>query len=119
MAAFADHFSGSARGYAAYRPTYPDALFSWLAEHSPGRGAVWDCGTGSGQAATALAYSASTRVAGSAGSDTPRLRSRPFRMFSTGSACNVPAQNVPAQNGLVQNVPGYAPPSSSRFCPVM
>ena len=55
MAAFADHFSTAARGYAAYRPTYPAALFAWLADHSPGRGQAWDCGTGSGQAAGAIA----------------------------------------------------------------
>jgi SAM-dependent methyltransferase len=52
---FADHFSQIAASYAAYRPHYPDELFSWLASIAPDRERVWDCGTGSGQAAGALA----------------------------------------------------------------
>jgi SAM-dependent methyltransferase len=55
MPAFKDHFSGTAATYAAYRPTYPAALFRWLAARSPGRIRAWDCGCGSGQAAVALA----------------------------------------------------------------
>ena len=55
MTAFNDHFSGHASDYAAHRPTYPAALFDWLAEQAPGRGLVWDAGTGNGQAALALA----------------------------------------------------------------
>jgi SAM-dependent methyltransferase len=51
---FADHFSQIAASYAAYRPHYPDALFAWLASIAPDREHVWDCGTGSGQAAGAL-----------------------------------------------------------------
>lgn len=52
---FPDHFSSSAARYAAYRPAYPVALFEWLARVAPRHGVAWDCGTGSGQAATALA----------------------------------------------------------------
>ena len=52
---FRDHFSSAALGYAAFRPVYPDALFSDLASRSPARGLAWDCGTGSGQAARGLA----------------------------------------------------------------
>jgi SAM-dependent methyltransferase len=52
---FPDHFSGSAATYAAHRPTYPPALFAWLADAAPARGHAWDCATGSGQAAVALA----------------------------------------------------------------
>ncbi|MDX1420092.1 MAG: class I SAM-dependent methyltransferase, partial [Rubricoccaceae bacterium] len=48
-------FGAVAERYAASRPTYPDALFAWLAEQSPGRSLAWDCATGSGQAAVALA----------------------------------------------------------------
>lgn len=55
MQPFADHFSRAARQYAAYRPTYPPALFAWLAEHAPSRASAWDCATGSGQAARGLA----------------------------------------------------------------
>lgn len=52
---FKDHFSGVAEGYARFRPTYPEALFDWLAERAPGRELAWDVATGSGQVATALA----------------------------------------------------------------
>jgi SAM-dependent methyltransferase len=52
---FHDHFSKAAAGYAAYRPRYPEALFSWLADHAPGRRLAWDCATGSGQAACGVA----------------------------------------------------------------
>lgn len=51
----ADHFSGHASAYAAARPTYPAALFDWLATLAPSSATVWDCGTGNGQAAVALA----------------------------------------------------------------
>ncbi len=53
--AFKDHFSGHARDYADYRPSYPADLAAYLAELGPGRNLAWDCGTGSGQAAILLA----------------------------------------------------------------
>lgn len=52
---FKDHFSGHASDYREFRPNYPPALFAFLAEAAAGRDLVWDCGTGSGQAAVALA----------------------------------------------------------------
>ncbi|MDR2239371.1 MAG: class I SAM-dependent methyltransferase [Zoogloeaceae bacterium] len=52
---FKDHFSRQAPDYARYRPNYPAGLFAWLAEIAPARAVVWDCGTGSGQAAVGLA----------------------------------------------------------------
>ena len=55
MKPFADHFSRIAGDYAAHRPRYPDALFGWLASIAPARHRAWDCGTGNGQAAAALA----------------------------------------------------------------
>jgi SAM-dependent methyltransferase len=55
MRAFADHFSRLAGGYAAYRPHYPDGLFAAIAAAAPTRDVVWDCATGSGQAAQGLA----------------------------------------------------------------
>ncbi|MEE4211771.1 MAG: class I SAM-dependent methyltransferase [Parvularcula sp.] len=48
-------FGSAAETYKKGRPGYPGALFDWIAEHAPGRDLVWDCGTGSGQAAHALA----------------------------------------------------------------
>ena len=52
---FKDHFSHSAAGYAAYRPTYPRELVSFLADIAPRNEYAWDCGCGSGQLSTLLA----------------------------------------------------------------
>ncbi|KAG9443654.1 hypothetical protein H6P81_014994 [Aristolochia fimbriata] len=41
--------------YAETRPTYPDALFEFIASKTPNRHFAWDAGCGTGQAATALA----------------------------------------------------------------
>ena len=54
-AEFKDHFSGHADSYARFRPDYPAALFAWLASVAPERDRAWDCATGNGQAAVALA----------------------------------------------------------------
>ena len=53
--AFTDHFSGVAEHYASHRPTYPQQLFDWLASQTSGHERAWDCATGTGQAAVALA----------------------------------------------------------------
>lgn len=50
-----DHFSRQAAGYAVYRPSYPAALFEYLAGVAPARRRAWDCATGNGQAAGGLA----------------------------------------------------------------
>ncbi len=55
VSAFADHFSGHAADYARYRPGYPAALFAFLADCCAHHEHAWDCGTGNGQAARALA----------------------------------------------------------------
>jgi SAM-dependent methyltransferase len=60
---FSDHFSSSASRYARHRPRYSDALFIWLASLTPRLHTVWDCGTGSGQAAIAIANHAPRVVA--------------------------------------------------------
>jgi SAM-dependent methyltransferase len=52
---FKDHFSGHADAYREARPTYPEALFDWLAAQAPQRGLAWDAGCGNGQASCALA----------------------------------------------------------------
>lgn len=44
-----------ARDYASARPTYPPALFDWLAGIAPARGHAWDCAAGTGQATLELA----------------------------------------------------------------
>jgi SAM-dependent methyltransferase len=48
-------FAAESDAYALARPSYPPALFEWIAAQSPGREAVWDCATGNGQAAVGLA----------------------------------------------------------------
>ncbi|MGA9420978.1 MAG: class I SAM-dependent methyltransferase [Rhodanobacteraceae bacterium] len=53
--AFQDHFSGHANVYRAARPTYPAALFDWLAGYVPARDTAWDVACGNGQASLALA----------------------------------------------------------------
>ena len=52
---FKDHFSQRAALYAAYRPHYPDSLFTYLAGVTAEHDLALDCGTGNGQAAVALA----------------------------------------------------------------
>jgi SAM-dependent methyltransferase len=53
--AFPDHFSRHASHYADARPTYPPALFEWLATLTERHDCAWDVGTGNGQAARDLA----------------------------------------------------------------
>lgn len=50
-----DYFSGHAACYQQFRPNYPDALFTYLASLCPAHERAWDCATGNGQAAAALA----------------------------------------------------------------
>lgn len=52
---FKDHFSGHADQYRQYRPGYPEDLFDYLAALTPSHELAWDCATGNGQAAMALA----------------------------------------------------------------
>jgi SAM-dependent methyltransferase len=55
MSSFKDHFSGHADRYGAFRPTYPAALFKYLASLPARNDLAWDCATGNGQAAVGLA----------------------------------------------------------------
>lgn len=48
-------FDQQATKYAQYRPGYPQELFDFIISHVKQRHLAWDCGTGSGQAALALA----------------------------------------------------------------
>jgi len=52
---FKDYFSDDAADYATFRPTYPAALFDFVAGLASRRTTVWDCATGNGQAAVPLA----------------------------------------------------------------
>lgn len=49
------HFGGYADAYRACRPDYPEDLYDLVAAAAPRRERVWDCGSGSGQAAGGLA----------------------------------------------------------------
>lgn len=60
---FNDHFSDVAEAYARFRPSYPAELYSHLLDLVESRELCWDCGTGSGQAALALAGSFAATVA--------------------------------------------------------
>jgi len=51
----AQTFSQFSDQYAKNRPQYPDELFAYLSELSPGHDFAWDCATGNGQAAVSLA----------------------------------------------------------------
>jgi SAM-dependent methyltransferase len=50
-----DHFSRVSASYAAYRPRYPAGLFDAIAAVCTRRERLWDCATGTGQAAVPLA----------------------------------------------------------------
>jgi ubiquinone/menaquinone biosynthesis C-methylase UbiE len=52
---YLDLFSDNAELYASARPRYPEALFAFIASLTEDTQRAWDCGTGSGQAAVALA----------------------------------------------------------------
>src|SRR4029453_1263385 len=52
---FKDHFSAQAADYAKFRPRNPWEVFDYLRSIAPSRQLAWDCGTGNGQAAVALA----------------------------------------------------------------
>lgn len=51
---FRDHFSSHSSFYSEFRPGYPKDLFYYLKNLSPHGKTVWDCGTGTGQAAVPL-----------------------------------------------------------------
>jgi SAM-dependent methyltransferase len=50
-----DFFSGHSKVYAAFRPSYPEALYQFIFKHLQHRSIAWDCATGNGQVAQYLA----------------------------------------------------------------
>jgi SAM-dependent methyltransferase len=52
---FKDHFSRLAAQYSAFRPSYPAAVFDYLAQLCRQRQTAWDCACGNGQATLSLA----------------------------------------------------------------
>ncbi len=60
---FKDYFSAQSEVYVKSRPHYPDELFQFLTSLVPMHILAWDCATGNGQAATALANYFSSVIA--------------------------------------------------------
>lgn len=52
---YINHFNHQTENYRQFRPDYPDALFDYLLSKVGAQACVWDCATGSGQAAISLA----------------------------------------------------------------
>lgn len=50
-----DYFSGHSKIYAAFRPTYPTAIYDFIYQHLSNKNTAWDCATGNGQVAKMLA----------------------------------------------------------------
>lgn len=50
-----DNFSTQAAQYAQFRPTYPADLYDFIKANLNGKSLAWDCATGNGQIAIALA----------------------------------------------------------------
>ena len=50
-----DLFSGHAKAYARFRPSYPGELYAFIKKHLKHTSRAWDCATGNGQIAGELA----------------------------------------------------------------
>ena len=50
-----DRFSTQSKSYAAFRPTYPSALYDFIMKHVSHNQTAWDCACGNGQVAKDLA----------------------------------------------------------------
>lgn len=96
---FDDHFSGHAEEYSRYRPRYPDALFRWVVDRAPASEIVWDCATGSGQAATDLAgYFRRVFASDASQSQVRNAQSHPSISYYVASAYNsaLPSRSIDA-----------------------
>lgn len=54
MTGFKDYFSTQSKAYGRFRPQYPKGLYKYLSELCEDHELVWDCATGTGQAARGL-----------------------------------------------------------------
>lgn len=52
-----DLFSGHAKEYAAFRPSYPEDMYQFIFSFCTSFECAWDCGTGNGQVASRLSKS--------------------------------------------------------------
>lgn len=55
MKDYIKHFGQQSENYLLFRPNYPTVLYEYLSNLAPEHQNAWDCGTGNGQAALALA----------------------------------------------------------------
>jgi len=94
---FKDHFSRQAADYAKFRPGYPEELFAYLGKVAPSRQVAWDCGTGNGQAAVALA-AVFDRVIATDASEKQISKAQPHERVDYRVA---PAENSAMQSGTV------------------
>jgi SAM-dependent methyltransferase len=96
---FADYFSRLSARYAVYRPRYPDGLFDAIAAVA-GPGPVWDCATGTGQAALPLAERFATVAATDASRQQVRSATRHRGVYYAVGL----AEAVPLRSGWAQLV---------------
>jgi len=97
--AFPDYFSKQAADYARHRPRYPAALFDHLAALAPCRDLAWDCATGNGQAAVALAERFERVVASDASADQLRhAEPHPRVAYHVARAEDVPSAVLAAES---------------------
>ena len=94
---FKDHFSRQAGDYAKFRPRYPQELFVYLGSIVPSRHIAWDCGTGNGQAAVALA-SVFDRIIATDASEKQIANAQPHERVEYRVA---PAENSGIKSGTV------------------
>jgi SAM-dependent methyltransferase len=98
--AFKDHFSGHSAGYARSRPTYPEALFGYLASLPSRPGTAWECGAGSGQASVPLAACFEAVIATDASASQAAKGRRAPRLLYAAAA----AERAPLRDGSVDLV---------------
>lgn len=95
-----DLFSSQTESYARYRPTYPDELFSYIMGYISIRNRAWDCGTGNGQAAIALAtYFSEVKGTDISNEQLARASKRPNIEY-----IGCPAENTPFPDGYFNSI---------------
>jgi SAM-dependent methyltransferase len=90
-------FSKQGIGYLAARPTWPNELFTYLAELCPNRKRAWDCATGNGQVAIKLSTHFKEVFATDISADMIKLGvQRKNVIYKVGAAekCQLPSKSV-------------------------
>lgn len=100
MSEFSDHFSRVSSQYASFRPTYPAELIRFVVEAAPTRSLAWDCATGTGQVAVALAEYVDRVVATDASAEQIRHAAAHPRVTYVAAR----AESCPLESGTVDLV---------------